>query len=163
MSDTFHVKSNCHWKTFHSDQLIKTRQSLCIDNQCHNIEQSSAVKVLLSHLKRRYVVISINNHAYSINVMHFLFDKFPYLSHLLTLASKGRVQINHSNNLLCRYYSCLHLERARQNHWSCHSSGSWKLDETIHLDRATIMWFHNLLGGSISSFSKLCTTSIATI
>ena len=163
MSDTLHIKSNCNWKTYHSYQLIKTRKSLCIDNQCYNIKQSSTIKVLLRHLKRRYIVISIKNHADSINVMHFLFDKFPYLSHLLTLVSKGCVQTNHLNNLLCRYCSRLHLKRARQNHWSCHSSGSWKLDKTIHLDHATIVWFHNLLGGSISSFSKLCTTSIATI
>ena len=70
-----------------------------------------AVKVLLRHLKRRYTTKKINNYADSKNGKDFRFEKFPYLSHLLTLASEGHAWTNYPDNLLCRDYSRMHLER----------------------------------------------------
>ena len=55
------------------------KQLLCIDNQCHNIIQSSAIKVFLRHLERRYIAKGINNYADSTNGKSFLFVKFSYL------------------------------------------------------------------------------------
>ena len=55
------IIENIPFSTAHS------RQPLCIDNQCHKITQSNAIKVLLRHLKRCYTTKCINNHADSIN------------------------------------------------------------------------------------------------
>ena len=77
------------------------RQPLCIGNQCHQIAQSSAIKVLLRYLVRRYTAQGINNHADTTTKggTFFLKKNLTCLSHLLTLASKGRAWTNHPDNL----------------------------------------------------------------
>ena len=67
----------------------------------------------------------------------FLTNFLTCLSYLLTLASEGRVWTNHLDNLLCRYHSRLHFEWLRWNCWLYHSSNSWRLDKTTHLDCGT--------------------------
>ena len=91
-------------KNIQFSTLIMTRQPLCIDNQYHNIMQSSAIKVLLRHLGRRYTPKCINNHANSTNgnKTFFLKNSFTCLSYLLTLVLKGCARTNHLDNLLCR-------------------------------------------------------------
>ena len=75
--------------------------SLWIDNQWHNITQSSAIKVQLRHLERRYTAKGINNHVESTNGkrVFFLQKTLTCWSHLLTLASEGRASTNHLDSL----------------------------------------------------------------
>ena len=73
------------------------RQPLCINNQCHQIAQSSAIKVLLRHLVRRYTTKCINNYAYSTKREGFLFEKeFDLLKPLTDFSIRG------ANNLCVR-------------------------------------------------------------
>ena len=116
------------------------RQPLCINNQCHQIAQSSAIKVLLRHLVRRYTTKCINNYAYSTKREGFLFEKeFDLLKPLTDFSIRGACPYKLSGQPLCKDYSRLHLEELRQNYWSSPSSNSWQLDETTRLDCATTL------------------------
>ena len=86
---------------FHSQRLIIARQPLYIGNQCHQIAQSSIIKVLLRHLVRHYTTKSINNHVDTTRKWgaFFLKKNSTCLSHLLTLALERHAQTNHADNL----------------------------------------------------------------
>ena len=65
------ILENIPFSTAHYDKIA--------DNQCHKITQSSAIKVLLRHLERRYITTGINNYADFTNGKSFISEKFSYL------------------------------------------------------------------------------------
>ena len=99
-------------ETFHFQWLIMAGQPLCIRDQCHNIAQLRAIKVLLRHLERRYTAKRYNNHVDSTNGNKAFFrqNSPTCLSHLLTLALEECTRTNQLGSLLCRNYNRLHLE-----------------------------------------------------
>ena len=95
------------------------RQPLCIDNQCHQIAQLTAIKVLLRHLERRYIAKGINNHVDSTNgkKVFFSIKDFDLLKPLTNFSIERVCSNKPSRQLSCKDYNRLHFEELRQNYW----------------------------------------------